>query len=80
MLKPPLKFSTTLILRKLTSITDNFMLERYSWFAIPDHCWVLQKHPTSDHQTSPNPIYHPSPKDMMTKPRARNKPERGETN
>ena len=76
MLKPPLKFSTTLIMRKLASITDHFMLEKYSWFAVPDHYWVLQKHPTSDHQTNPNPIYH----DMMVKPKARNKLEKGETN
>jgi hypothetical protein len=25
---------------------------------------------------NPNPIYHPLPKDMIVKPKARNKPER----
>jgi hypothetical protein len=43
-LKPLLKFSTTLIVWKLASTTERFILKKYSWFVIPDHRWSLQKH------------------------------------
>jgi hypothetical protein len=79
MLKPLLKFSTTLIVWKLASTTERFILEKYSWFVVPDHRWSLQTHQTSGHQMNPNPIYHPLPRDTIVKPKARNKPERGGT-
>jgi hypothetical protein len=78
-LKPLLKFSTTLIVWKLASTTKRFILEKYSWFVIPDHHWSPQKHPTSYHQMNPNPIYHPLPRGLIVKLKARNKPERGGT-
>jgi hypothetical protein len=75
-LKPLLKFPTTLIVWKLASTIERFILEKYSWFVIPDHRWSLQKHPTLGHQMNPNPIYHPLPRDTIVKPKARNKSER----
>jgi hypothetical protein len=79
MLKPLLKFSTTLLVWKLASTTECFIPKKYSWFVIPDHHWSLQKHLTSSHQMNPNPIYHPLPRGMIVKLKARNKPERGGT-
>ena len=78
-LKPLLKFSTTLIVSELMSITEHFVLEKYSWFVVPDHCWPLQKHPTSGRQMNLNPRYHPSPGGMTVKLKAKSKPKRGET-
>jgi hypothetical protein len=74
-LKPLLKLSTTLIVWELASIIEHFILEKYSWFIVPDHHWSLQKHPTLGHLMNLNPMYHPSPRGMIVKLKARNKPE-----
>jgi hypothetical protein len=75
-LKPLLKFSTTLIVWNLASTTERFILEKYSWLFAPDHRWSLQKHPTSSYQMNPNQIYHPSSRGMIVKLKVKNKPEK----
>jgi hypothetical protein len=77
MLKPLLKFSTTLIVWKLASTTERSILEKYSWFVVPDHHWSLEKHPTSGYQMNLNPIYHPLPRDIIVKrtPKTRQREE-----
>ena len=62
------------------TITEQFTHEKYSWFAVLDHLWFPQKHPTSDHQTNLSPTYHPLSRGTMVRPRVRGKPEKGETN
>jgi hypothetical protein len=79
MLKPLLKLSITLIVWKLASTTEHFILNKYSWFVVPDHHWSLQTHPTLGHQMNLNPIYHPFPRGMIVKLKAINKLERGGT-
>jgi hypothetical protein len=79
MLELLLMFSTTLIVWKLVSTIGCFILEKYSWFVIPDHHWSLRKHPSLGYQMNPNLIYHPLPRGTVVKLKARNKPGRGGT-
>jgi len=53
------------------------VVEKYSWFAIPDHHWSFFKHVTSGHQMSQNPIYHLKFKGTKAKLKTKDKLEKG---